>query len=146
VVAQGQSQASAVDNSIVQTHCNQLNLFAGGTALLQANKVQVTIDDSLQDNNQHTYLRGENAAFFQLVPNGSTSFAIPVTFTHPFTNPPNVVCTVESGAGSTRNWNARPISVTTTGFTFFYVSATLTPSTGTAPTDKLTWVATEYTP
>lgn len=157
---QGQSQASAVDNSIatligaeidllsanlVKLNANEIDLLAG--ALIKLNAVQVIpgTDDSLQDTRHHYYLRGENQLFSITVPNGSASVVVPVTFTHSFSRAPMVVCNINDPGGQTAKWICRAIQITATGFNYWVQSPTGT-ATGAASNIDCTWVATEYTP
>jgi hypothetical protein len=63
-----------------------------------------------------------------------------VSFGFTFPAAPRVLGNIDSGAGSTAGWVARPISITTTGFTMFVFQAAGTTSTWAAI--PVNWVAT----
>jgi len=63
-----------------------------------------------------------------------------VSFGFTFPAAPKVLGNIDSGAGSTAGWCARPISITTTGFTMFVFQAAGTTSTWAAI--PVNWVAT----
>lgn len=135
--SQAANDAGADDTSTTNLIANLIQLVASRV---------VPNDNSLQDSFHHYYLRGENGAFIQPVLATNTGFTIPVTFTHTFANPPNVMTNVQDGSGAGKTWLSRAIGpVTTTGFVFWLYSPT---TTGIASNVNFTctWVATEYTP
>lgn len=101
-------------------------------------------DGDLHDVRNHEYLRGENGVFLMSF-GGLSAATVVVTFTNTFSASPAVMVNIEDGTAQTaRVWNARAISVSTTGFTFF--AFTTSAATGTWSNVRCTWVATEYTP
>jgi hypothetical protein len=100
-------------------------------------------DHDLIDIRNHEYFHGENAAFLASF-GPVTSVTFPVTFTHAFSAAPCVVTQIASGAGRTSGWDSRPISITSTGFTYFLYQVN-----GVATTwvnDLCLWTAEEFTP
>lgn len=62
-----------------------------------------------------------------------------VSFGFTFPAPPHVFGNIDSGAGATARWVARPINTTTTGFTMFVFSADA--AVGTWSAVPVNWVA-----
>lgn len=135
--AQGQGSLSASDDSLA--------LVQGARTELRSPTIVPTNNFALQDTNGHPYLSGENQLFFQTVNAGATSVVVPITFTHPFTRAPQVSCSTTDPSSNFKTWVTRPISITTTGFSYFAYSLTGTALAATG-TIALTWTATEYTP
>lgn len=142
---QGQSQASGVNNSLATVISNEIDLVAGTIIKLNAPTVLPATDFTLQDNQNHYYLAGENQLFNLGILSTDASVTVAIAFTHTFTRAPMVACNINDTAGATGKWTARAINITTTGFTFWVQSPTGT-AAGSAVTLKCTWVATEYTP
>jgi hypothetical protein len=82
--------------------------------------------------------RGEvNITFSPAATNATTA----VTFPAPFAGTPTVVASISVGAGTTRLWQARPISATSAGFTVWLTS---TDGSSAALTDvTVAWIATD---
>lgn len=136
--SQAANDAGTDDTSLMNVSAHQISLI--GSTILPS-------DNALQDSFHHYYLRGENGAFIRPAVAGPTNYSDPVTFTHPFANPPNVQIAIQDGSGANnyKTWVVRPINVTTTGFTSFFYQPNVVAPTG-AANITITWVATEYTP
>lgn len=70
---------------------------------------------------------------------GVNSFTQAVNFGFTFPGVPTVFGNIDSGAGATARWVARPITLTTTGFTMFVFSASS--DTATWTNIPVNWVA-----
>jgi hypothetical protein len=70
-----------------------------------------------------------------------TNFTMPVVFPEPFPTPPIMSCEIVSGSGVTGRWEARPITITATGFTLFVLLTDLAEGADTWTNIPVHWIA-----
>lgn len=95
--------------------------------------MRITAERLLARNDQQ---RIEQVAF-----TAQSSYQQSVTFDEPFPTIPSVQVEIMSGAGVTAGFEARPISVSTTGFTIFIRRSDGTTTTATWDAQPVSWHA-----
>lgn len=122
-------QVDAALASLATTVSNQATAIASIQATITG------LQEDISDLTDWTRTGTVNMSFG--VANSSTTA---VNFGYTFPSEPVVLGNINSGAGATARWVARPITVTTTGFTMFVFSASSDTSTWTDV--PVNWTAT----